>query len=859
MVLAVGEKIGPYAILGKVGAGGMGEVYRARDERLGRDVALKVLPVTGAPDAAQLRRFEQEARAAGALNHPNILAVYDFDASVERPYLVAELLDGMTLRETLNGPLPQRKALDFATQVARGLAAAHDKGIVHRDLKPENLFVTRDGRVKILDFGLAKLIANGEAAETSDVTQAATASGTVLGTAGYMAPEQVQGRPADHRSDLFAFGAILYEMLAGKRAFDGASPVEKAYAILKDEPAPLSSLGREVVPALERVMLRCLEKNPDDRFQSARDLAFALEALSGDRSAIVSNPAPRVRARRSSSLWWMVGLSLAIGTGAFLAGRRASKDASSGAPPRYQRVTFRRGQVHSARFAPDGKTIVYAQVSDSARGRVFTSTPGNPEARPITSPGTMLFAVSSMGEMALSIDPEIPKSGSMLARATLAGGAPKEILDGVISADWSPDGKDLAVVRLDRGRYRLEYPIGKTLAETSDWLYTPRVSPRGTEVAYFDYPIPGDDRGTLELMSSDGKHRTLTGPWATLEGLAWSPDGTEVWFAGGDSGALRSLYAVNLEGKVRRLATGPGTITLHDVSKDGHVLLTRDDARVEIRAVRPGSDGGEAETELSWFDTSIPTSLSADGKRLAFIEGGDVGDRDAVAYFRDLDGAPAVHLGEGIAWSISPDGKWVLLSPKGPYTELLLVPTGPGMTRKLPAGDIHIYDGAEWFPDGKRIAIAGREAGHLSRTWIQDLDGESKPRAVTEEGTIPWAPPSPDGTRLVVRDVEHRASILPLDGGPAIPLAKLPPGDVPIQWSSDGKSFFVVRRGGGPPLHLFTFDISTGRETPWRDAAPHDVTGEVAMSRFMTTTDGKVFVYSQRQCMSDLYIVDGFL
>jgi len=283
MAIAAGTRLGPYEILSPLGAGGMGEVYRARDSRLGRDVAVKVLPSSFSDDEQRLQRFEQEACAVGALNHPNILAIHDVGKHNGSPYVVSELLEGETLRGRIGGAaLPVRKAIDYALQIARGLAAAHEKGIVHRDLKPENIFITRDGRVKILDFGLAKLTEPAEGQSKTDVPtrRIDTDPGTVMGTVGYMSPEQVCGRPVDHRADIFSFGAILYEMLTGKRAFHGESAAETMSAILREDPPDLSESNKNVAPALEHVVRHCLEKNPEERFHSASDLAFAIKALS---------------------------------------------------------------------------------------------------------------------------------------------------------------------------------------------------------------------------------------------------------------------------------------------------------------------------------------------------------------------------------------------------------------------------------------------------------------------------------------------------------------------------------------------------------------------------------------------------
>src|SRR5580704_11128238 len=318
MALTSGTKLGPYEIQSPLGAGGMGEVYRARDARLNRDVAVKILPASFSADPDRLQRFALECRAAAALNHPNILSIFDIGSGdigdvQGAPYVVSELLEGETLRDRLReGPLPSRKAIDYARQIASGLAAAHDKGIVHRDLKPENLFITNDGRAKILDFGLAKLTRpEDDASGDAPTQQIATDAGTVMGTVGYMAPEQVRGKPADPRSDIFAFGAILYEMLSGKRAFRGESAVEVMSAILKEDPPDLTETNRNVSPALERIVRHCLEKNPAERFQSARDVAFNLDALSDitltSRAGVKAIPEPRRR-----WLWPVLGAILVL-------------------------------------------------------------------------------------------------------------------------------------------------------------------------------------------------------------------------------------------------------------------------------------------------------------------------------------------------------------------------------------------------------------------------------------------------------------------------------------------------------------------------------------------------------------------
>ena len=406
MSLAAGSRLGPYEVLSPLGAGGMGEVYKARDTRLQREVAIKVLPAHLSSDADRLRRFKQEARAAGVLNHPNLTAVFDVGEHQGAPYVVQELLEGETLRQRLgSGGLPARKAVEYAIQIARGLGAAHERGIIHRDLKPENIFVTDDGRVKILDFGLAKLIRadpEGGASEAPTMT-ASTEPGLVMGSAGYMSPEQARGLPADARSDIFALGAILYEMLSGRRAFEGATAADRMIAAVKEHPPELSPTG-EIPPALRRLVDHCLEKNPGERFQSARDLAYDLEAL-GDvsRSGGLPSLAPHGTASRGARWGPAAALAAACSLAALLAGHVIWKSPVP-SPPVFHRLTFQRGTVNSARFAPDGQTIVYGAEWDGEPSRIFLKRPESFDAIPLTLPPALLLSISRAGELALLLN-----------------------------------------------------------------------------------------------------------------------------------------------------------------------------------------------------------------------------------------------------------------------------------------------------------------------------------------------------------------------------------------------------------------------------------------------------------------------
>ncbi len=479
MNLPPGTKLGPYEIVSLLGAGGMGEVYRARDSRLKREVAIKVLPQAISLDADRLRRFEQEALATAALNHPNILAVFDIGTSEDSPYVVSELLEGETLRERLrSGPVVVRKALDYALQIAHGLAAAHEKGIIHRDLKPENLFLTKDGRVKILDFGLAKLTQAESGSHTSLPTAThGTEAGVVLGTAGYMSPEQVRGKTLDARSDIFSFGAILYEMLSGKRAFHGDTPADTMSAILKEDPPDLSETNRTVSPALERIVQHCLEKNPEARFHAASDIAFDLEHLSGiSSSASRIAPVESAPPRRRLLLGIAGGLALALamlGLGWWLG--KASGGTSLAV---YQQITFRTGSIGNARFTPDG-SIVYSAAWEGGENQLYMSRTDDPGARELGLKDAELLSISRGGELAVRLHTKYyagyARTGT-LARVPLSGGTPRELLENVQDVDWSANGDSMAIVRYvpETSHWRLEYPIGKVLLDSINWISHPR-------------------------------------------------------------------------------------------------------------------------------------------------------------------------------------------------------------------------------------------------------------------------------------------------------------------------------------------------------------------------------------------------
>ncbi len=856
MTLRHGSRLGPYEILSPLGAGGMGEVYRARDPRLGREVAIKVLPVSFSADPDRLRRFEHEARAAGVLNHPNITAVFDVGSFEGSPYVVSELLEGETLRERLlGGALAARKAIDYAIQIAHGLAAAHEKGIVHRDLKPENLFVTRDGRVKVLDFGLAKLTQPEKS--VSGLTELPTATagtepGVVLGTLGYMSPEQVRGRPADVRSDIFAFGAILYEMLSGRHAFRGESAADTMSAILTKELPDLSETNRSIPPGLERVVRHCLEKSPEERFHSAHDLAFDLQSLSGEtasggRAAVAAGVG---FARRRVALPAAVVVAAAALLAGVFADRFLLRRPAAGLP-RFQPLTFRQGLVSTARFAPDGETVVYGAAWDGSPFEVFAARRESPESRPLGFGSADLVAVSGSGDLAILLDRHFTKgweSRGTLALVPLAGGAPREVVEDVMEADFAPDGKALAVVREVGGRVRLEFPIGKVLYETEGWLSHCRVRPQGDRIAFVDHPLRGDDDGPIVVVDLNGK-KTLLDPGGA-KGLAWTPDGEEVW-----ASIRTTVFSVSLEGRRRDLTTVPGGVWLLDVSRTGRAILAKATTRREIMGLAPGET---REHNLSWFDWSYPTDLSRDGRFVLFQEQGrgQVGGEYPV-YLRKTDGSPAARLGETMAISLSPDGRWALsIQRASTDPRLLLLPIGAGQTRLLSSDPIRYQPWAAWLPDGQRFLIAGASPGNRGRLYVRDIEG-GPVRPVTPEGILHYGTVvSPDGKFVTAITAEGRAFAFPVDGGEPRPIPWISAGESPLRWGTDPRFLFVVKEGQ-LPTKIERLDLETGKREPWKELSPGDPAGVFSIEPILMTGDGKAYIYSYRRLITQLFLVEG--
>jgi serine/threonine protein kinase len=854
MALTAGTKLGPYEIESLIGAGGMGEVYRAHDARLDRTVAIKVLPVSYSTDRDRLQRFAQEARSAAALNHPNILSIFDIGDSPGAPYVVSELLEGETLREVLKrGRVSTRKGIAYALQVARGLAAAHDKGIVHRDLKPENVFITNDGRVKILDFGLAKLTRPELARDSDDepTIQAVTEPGVVMGTVGYMSPEQVRGKEADARSDIFSFGAIHYEMISGKRAFQGETAADTMSAILKEDPPDLTETVLNVPPALERIVRHCLEKNPAQRFHSISDVAFGLEVLTGVSSTTTSGvqkvaPAPE-RRRWLVPLAAAVVLCMALAV-VYLAGQRSA----SGSIAHFHRLTFRRGTILSARFSPDGQTIIYGAALEGRPTELFTTRFDSTDSRSLGLEKTQLLSVSTDGELAVSMEHHqispFVASGT-LGRVPLAGGAPREVAEEVSWADWTPDGSDIAVAKVGGRGINLQFPVGKVIYQPRGWVSHARFSPRGDLIGIADHVPTGDD-GRVVVLDRNGNIKVASSFFLTVQGLAWSPDQKEVWFTASKEGSSRALYAMNLSGKERLILRVPGVLTLQDITKNGRTLLTVESDHFGILGFH---DGDKNERDLSWFDWSLLGDVSPDGNKLVFFESGEGVGSNYSVFVRGMDGSPAVRLGSGDFPSLSPDGKWVAAINRDSPAQVELLPTGAGQPRTVTSDSLE-HTRAGWVPTGHAVVFSAYDANHPPRTYWMDLDS-GKTRPITPEGTVGLLV-SPDGKFLLARDSDRKRWLYPLEGSDPQPFtALLSPDDVIIDWEKDGKSILVAK--AGIPLKVVRVYLGSSKVEEVKTFSPSDPAGVVTVGGLRFSADRKSYAYDYFRILSDLYVVDG--
>jgi len=712
--LNTGSTLAHYTILGPLGAGAMGEVYRAKDSKLGREVAIKVLPEHFAADADRLKRFEREAQTLASLNHPNVAQIFGVDQVGDTCFLVLELVEGESLEERLKrGPLPLDEALDVCRQIAEGLEAAHEAGVIHRDLKPANVRLTPDGKVKVLDFGLAKPANESRHGSSAD-SVLSTEAGRLLGTPTYMAPEQARGKPIDKRVDIWAFGCVVYECLTAKRAFAGETLTDVFAAVIEREP-DLTLLPGTTPPRVRELMRRCLAKDPRARLRDIGEarLSLADPAVLGDPAA-AGDPANAGRpvARRGVSAWlpWMLAAA-AVAVAAFFA-LRPGADTQPGSLQAlsFEPKTFGQQMIYSARFLPDGKGLVYSAALTGNKPDVYLLQQGAIVPQKLAAPGTLLLSVSAQGELAVLTDTTYINhrmhSGT-LARMALDG-SPRALIEAVRDADWGPDG-ELAIVRRSSGLDQLEYPPGRVLYETSGYISEPRVSADGSRVAFLDHAFWLDNRGWVKLVDLHGKVTTLSDEMFAVEGLTWVPGGERLCFSGADASSTNMLKVrtTGLAGPdVRPEFELPGDVVVLDASADGRWLMVQQDDFYGVAVRVPGQP---QDTDLSWLDQSWSPSLSPDRQSLLFTNGRGGAGYSVVT--RRIDGSPISTLGEGDSLGFSPDGRWVaaqLVRTAG----LMLYPTGVGAPRPLQRGPIETYAGAQWFPDSRSLLIVSVRARH---------------------------------------------------------------------------------------------------------------------------------------------------
>ena len=845
-----------YRVVEKIGEGGMGAVWKATDSTLDRDIAIKVLPADFASDAERLARFEREAKVLASLNHPNIGAIYGFHEANGIRFLAMELVPGEDLAERLTkGSVPTAEAVDIARQIAEALEYAHERGIVHRDLKPANIKITPDGTVKVLDFGLAKAVVGDRSASgpTSTptilptMTSAGTAIGMILGTAAYMSPEQARGKPVDKRADIWAFGVVLFEMLTGHRLFEGETASDTIAAVLTRS-IDFDSLPKSTPAPLRRLLARCLERDPKTRLRDIGEVRIALASpASVETPAVVTAAAPK----RSS--WILAAGAIALfaaGAAVTLFAVRARVPAEAKALT-FSLKTFHRQAIFNARFAPDGRTIVYTGAKDRTKPEIFVIRPEYQEAVPLGLAESHLLAVSSKNELAILTNARWLHhrifSGT-LARVPLGGGAPRELLENVREADWSPDGSQLAIIREAEGKDRLEFPIGKVLYESSGYLSDPRVSPSGDRIAFMEHPWRGDDRGGVSVIDLAGHRVVLADGFAAEEGLVWISGGKELLFsAWGENDSTYQLAAIDLKGHVRHPATAPGGFTPQDAAPGGTWLTTVDDSpsRVMGRA-----RGAPEERELSWLDSSGDPKISRDGETLALSDWGRSAGTNYAVIVRKMDGSPASHLGEGSALELSPDSKWVLVNVPSKPPRLMLYPAGPGEPRRVDAGELEAYSDGRWFADGKSILVCGNATGQAPRCYVRSLDAPGQ-RPVTPEG-VDRGIVAPDGKSIVVRRVTGEFLLCPLDGGAPRPLTRINNDDRVVRFSPDGTKLWVLHRD-----RVEAVDPVSGRREPILQLNVAGSAGMTNVSTIALADDPHVYAYTVTEFSSQMFEIEG--
>ena len=871
MALEPGSSLGAYSVIAKIGEGGMGEVYQARDTKLDRDVALKVLSEAFTSDPDRLARFEREAKVLASLNHPNIGTIYGLEEAEGVKALVLELIEGPTLADRIKqGPIPIDEALPIAKQIAEALEAAHEAGVIHRDLKPANIKVREDGTVKVLDFGLAKALDPTPTSDPSDsptLTAAATQMGVIMGTAAYMSPEQAKGKTVDKRADIWAFGAVLFEMLSGRPLFEAGDISEMLASVVLTEP-DLSPLGPDVPVALQALLRRCLVKDPKRRLRDIGEARLVLEIDHGEAEAsaahsrLAANTAGAgLRSPRATRSLVAAALAVLV-VGAYWMSQNigAGDDASLVS---YERLTFRRGRVYTAQFDPGSRDVIYTASWEGGQPEIYSTQTGTRVSRALGLEGADILSVSSRGEMAVLRKPGgllawgLPSGlEGILALTTASSGVARELSEGVVFADWATNGDDLVAVRRIEGRFQMELPIGSVLYETTNVVSSPRVSRDGQVIAFGEKAPGFATSWSVVFLALDGTAtRFDTGFRGDRMDLAWSPEGREVWFNMA-VGGTPDLHAMSPGGEQRTLLRPPIPLRILDVASDGRVLVARTTTRVGVMGVAPGD---EAEREFSWLDGTEVDAISGDGQTLLLTEYGEGGGERWSVYLRRTDGSPAIRLGEGQAFDLSPDGAWALTMPQEPVS-LVLLPTGPGTPVIVDNGTIVDFMSASFVADANEVVFAGNEEGGPLR-WYRQTVPDGTPRPITGEvqpfrgsAAIGTHPVSPDGTMIAAAHDGH-IRLFPLDGGELRDLEAVPTSAIVSGFTPDGRFLFFSERDGAI-RHIYRVEVTTGDRELWKTIEP-DPVGLFGIYAIQIADDGTSYYYTFQRQLSDLFLVEG--
>jgi Tol biopolymer transport system component len=844
----------------------MGEVYRARDVRLDRSVALKVLPEDFFEDPGRGARFEREAKALAALNHPAIAAVHSFEAVDGRHVLIMELVEGESLDLRIaRGAIPLEEALVIARQIAEGLEAAHEKGIVHRDLKPANIMLTGSG-IKLLDFGLAKVFQPEPPIESLSAAPTAakevTREGMILGTAAYMSPEQARGRAVDRRADIWAFGCVLYEMLTGKRAFDGETASDILAAVLTREP-DLAALPSSAPASVRELIARCLRRDARSRQRDIGDARVVLEDAVSSSAPVLAEEI-RSRAPRAGILAAGAAAAVLLGAAAVLLLRPPARER----PVSWNRLTFESGTVVSAGFVPGGK-VVYSAAWNGAPSAIYSTRTDFSEARELVPAPSKLLSVSKNGEMAVLLRGKSLGWTVMegtLARVTADGGTPRELFEKVRDADWSPDGSQLAIVRRGNEKVRLEFPPGRVLYETVGNIAFPRFSPRGDKIAFLDYPAKGGHWGTVSVVDLQGHKSVWTPVYEEIEGLLWSASTEELWYGGeGERGAIQ-LFATAPGRKPRLVAPAPGDLTPLAADPGGRALFNRLTLRSRIACALPGDSRPR---DLADLGASQLADMSPDGKRILFTYRGPGAQENYDVSMRPTDGGPPVRLGRGDAKSFSPDGRSVSaviwgnagfgagsISASESEDSIVLLPTAAGETRTIGMGNLWTIRAVAFHPDGRRLIFDAAEKGKHERFWVREIEGGA-PRPLTPPGFYAYTSAflSPDGRWAAAADLDDRLWLIPIDGGDPRAIPGVEAGEAFAGWTGDGRAIHVFRYTDR--LRIHRVDPATGARRLWKESFLPDAAGAQMPDPVVVARDAEAWAAGYQSLLGELYLVEG--